>query len=87
MYTLMRFIDILFDLYSFIIIVRTLLPWLGVSNYHPVMRFLIQITEPVLAPLRRYIPPMGGLDFTPMAALLAIWLFEQVLQLLVMALF
>jgi len=83
----MRFIDILFDLYSFIIIVRTLLPWLGVSNYHPAMRFLIQITEPVLAPLRRYIPPMGGLDFTPMAALLAIWLFEQVLQLLVMALF
>lgn len=87
MYTLMRFIDILFDLYSFIIIVRTLLPWLGVSNYHPVMCFLIQITEPVLAPLRRYIPPMAGLDFTPMAALLAIWLFEQVLQLLVMALF
>lgn len=87
MYTLMRFIDILFDLYSFTIIVRTLLPWLGVNNYHPVMRFLIQITEPVLAPLRRYIPPMGGLDFTPMVALLAIWLVEQILQLLIMALF
>ncbi|HEY73341.1 MAG: YggT family protein [Chloroflexi bacterium] len=87
MYTLMRFIDILFDLYSFAIIIRSLLPWLGVSRYHPAMSFLIQITEPVLAPLRRYIPPMSGLDFTPMVALLVIWLVEQVLQLLILALF
>lgn len=87
MYTLMRFIDILFDLYSFAIIIRSLLPWLGVSHYHPAMSFLIQITEPVLAPLRRYIPPMSGLDFTPMVALLVIWLVEQVLQLLILALF
>ena len=86
MYTLLRFIDILFDFYSFAIIVRSLLPWLGVGNYHLVMQFLIQITEPVLAPLRRYIPPMCGLDLTPMAALLVIWLVEQVLQLLIMAL-
>ncbi|MEA3341497.1 MAG: YggT family protein [Chloroflexota bacterium] len=87
MHILLRFVDIVFDLYSFAIIVRTLLPWLGVSRYHPAMSFLIQITEPVLAPLRRYIPPMGGLDFTPMAALLVIWVIEQVLQLLILALF
>ena len=87
MHTLLRLVDIIFDLYSFAIIVRALLPWLGVSNYHPVMQFLIQITEPLLSPLRRYIPPMSGLDFTPMAALFIVWLAGQILQLFILSLF
>jgi len=87
MHTLLRLIGLVFDFYSFAIIIRTLLPWLGVSCYHPVMQFLIQITEPVLSPLRRYVPPMGGLDFTPMVALLFVWLVEQILQLLILSLF
>jgi YggT family protein len=57
-----------------------------ISYYHPVARFLIQITEPVLAPLRRYIPPVGGLDFTPMVALLILWFVEQLLRTLLLAL-
>ena len=51
------------------------------------MRFLIRVTEPVLAPLRRYIPPMGGLDFTPMVALILLWIVEQLLRMLIVALF
>ncbi|RLC60684.1 MAG: YggT family protein [Chloroflexi bacterium] len=77
----------MFTLYSFAIIGRALLSWFGTSYYHPVARFLIQITEPVLAPLRRYIPLMGGLDFTPMVALLILWIIEQMLQLLILSLF
>lgn len=84
---LLRLINFLFTLYSLAFIARALLPWLRVSHYHPVMRFLIQVTEPVLAPLRRYIRPMGGLDFTPMVALLILWVLEQVLQLLIVAVF
>lgn len=84
---LLRLINFLFTLYSLAIIARALLPWFRVSYYHPVMRFLIQVTEPVLAPLRRYIRPMGGLDFTPMVALLILWVLEQVLQLLIVAVF
>lgn len=66
----------IFRLYSIAIIARALLPWLRVDYYHPVMRFLIRVTEPLLAPLRRYIQPMGGLDFTPMVALLILWIAE-----------
>jgi YggT family protein len=84
---LLRLINLLFALYSFAIIARALLPWFRVSYYHPVMRFLIQITEPILAPLRRYIPPMGGLDFTPMAALIILWIVEQLLRTLIVMLF
>lgn len=73
-------LKLLFSTYSFAIIIRSFLPWLGVSHYHPVMRFLIDITEPLLAPIRRYVPPVGGLDFSPMVALLLVWAVEQVIR-------
>lgn len=71
---LLVLIDWLFTLYSIAIIARALLPWFRVDPYHPVMHFLVQITEPLLALLRRYIRPAGGLDFTPMVALLILWI-------------
>jgi YggT family protein len=73
-------IDWLFTLYSVAIIVRALLPWFRVDPYHPVMRFLIQITEPLLALLRRYIRPAGGFDFTPMVALLILWIARLIIM-------
>ena len=76
---LMGIINLLFTVYSFAIILRSLLPWLGVDMFHPVMRFLVTITEPLLAPLRRHIRPVGGLDFTPMVALIILWLVERLL--------
>ena len=84
---LLRLINLLFTIYSVAIIARSLLPWFRISYYHPVMRFLIQITEPILAPLRRYIRPVGGLDFTPMVAMLLLWFVEQLLRVLILALF
>jgi len=84
---LLRVINVLFTVYSLAIIARSLLPWLRIDTYHPVMRFLIRITEPVLAPLRRYIPPIGGLDLSPMVALLLLGFVEQLLRALIVALF
>lgn len=78
---------LVFALYSFAFIARALLSWFRTSYYHPVAHFLIQITEPLLAPLRRYIPPAGGMDFTPMVALLILWLVEQLLRTLIVVLF
>jgi YggT family protein len=76
----LRLLNIAFTLYEFAIIARALLPWFRVSPYHPVMRFLIQITEPLLAPIRRNLPAVGGLDFSPMVALLILWAVEMLLQ-------
>jgi len=84
---LLRLINVIFTVYSLAFIARALLPWFRVSYYHPVMRFLVQITEPLLSPLRRYIRPVGGLDFTPMVALLLLWFVEQLLQVLILAVF
>ena len=83
---LLRLINLVFTLYTLAFIARAFLSWMRISYYHPVARFLIQITEPVLAPLRRYIPPVGGMDFTPMVALLILWFVEQLLRTLLLAL-
>jgi YggT family protein len=65
-----------FGLYEAAIFARALLPWFRVSPFHPVMRFLIQITEPLLAPIRRNLPAIGGFDFSLMVALLILWAAE-----------
>lgn len=84
--TLVILIDWAFRLYSVAIVLRALLPWVGVSHFHPVMRFLIQITEPVMAPLRRFVRPVNGLDFTPMIALIIVYVIRLVLLNLLQAL-
>jgi YggT family protein len=82
---LLRILNIAFTLYSFAIIARSLLPWFRVDPYHPVVQFLIQITEPLLRPIRRSIPLIGGLDFSPMVALLILWFIEQLLRTLLVS--
>ena len=79
-------VDWLFLLYSIAIIARVLLPRFNVSSYHPVMRFLIQITEPLLAPLRRHIRPIGMWDITPMIALVILWVVELIIEQILMLL-
>ncbi|MFL7791087.1 MAG: YggT family protein [Anaerolineae bacterium] len=90
MSVLLLLTDWVFFLYSLAIIIRSLLPLFRVSPYHPAMRFLIQITEPILAPLRRHIRPIGIWDITPMIALLIIWvanlIVKQIIQTLAMLL-
>ncbi len=57
-------------LFTWAIVARVILSWFSSSSsYNPVSEFLTRITEPVLAPLRRYVPRMGMLDLTPFIAI------------------
>ncbi|MFP6817208.1 MAG: YggT family protein [Pseudomonadales bacterium] len=53
--------------------------FLAQGSYHPVLGMLQQLTEPVLAPARKLLPPMGGLDFSPILIFLLIGVIEQLL--------
>ncbi|MGD1994082.1 MAG: YggT family protein [Anaerolineae bacterium] len=79
LYPLYQLIRILFTLYTLVLIARSLLPLLGVSYDHPAMRFIWDITEPLLAPIRRRLPRTGPIDFSPMVLILILWLIEQIL--------
>ena len=69
---LAKLINIVFTAYTWIIIGRAVISWVNADPYNPIVRFLIQATEPVLEKIRRYIPPMGGLDLSPMILIFAV---------------
>lgn len=61
------------------ILVRIVLSWIRVPLPHAVERWLFDVTEPILGPIRRALPLMGGLDFSPFIALILIGLVRQIL--------
>jgi YggT family protein len=69
---LINFVNILAQVLVAAIIIRSLLSWFSVGGSQPVFRLLVEITEPVLAPIRRLIPGAGTIDFSPLIALLLI---------------
>ncbi len=73
------FVNLFFYLLSLAILARVLLSWVSVSPYHPAVELLYQITEPILAPLRRVIPPVGMMDISPIIAMFLLRIIGQVL--------
>ena len=52
------------------VFIRVILSWISPGGYHPAVRLLISLTEPVMAPARRLIPAIGGLDLSPIIVFL-----------------
>ncbi|MGD8416659.1 MAG: YggT family protein [Pseudomonadales bacterium] len=61
------------------ILIVIIASFIAPGSYHPALTLLQQITEPLLAPARRLIPPMGGLDFSPILVFLLIGVIERIL--------
>jgi YggT family protein len=74
------FISILGNVLSFAIIIRALMSWFVPMGGGGLMRVLMDITEPVLAPIRRILPPIGGIDLSPLLALIAIQVVTALLS-------
>lgn len=66
----------LLGLYSLAIFIRIILSWATVGYRNRIMRFLINITEPLLSLLRRHVPPVGAFDISPIVAFVIIWLLQ-----------
>lgn len=56
-------ISTFFDLYIMVVLLRVWLQWARADFYNPFSQFVVKATQPVVAPLRRFIPSLGGLDF------------------------
>ena len=71
-------IFLLLDIYKWVIIAAALVTWVSPDPRNPIVVILRQITEPVLAPARRLLPPWktGGLDFSPLIVIFAIQMVE-----------
>jgi YggT family protein len=86
MIPLLLFIDYLINLYVWVIIASVIVSWLIAFNivnpYNPFVRSVWQalgaLTEPLLRPIRRYMPDLGGLDISPIVLLLACYFLRSV---------
>ena len=76
----MFFVSTLIYILNFAIIIRALMSWFNPSMENPIVRFVIEITEPVLAPLRRIVPRIGMIDITPIVAILLMQAILNVLD-------
>lgn len=73
--------------YSWVIIIEVIISWLVVFNVininnpkaQNLMRMIKKLTEPVYSRIRKYIPPIGGLDLAPLIVLLAIWVLQTLI--------
>ena len=65
---------LIYALYAFLIVlfVRVAFSWVSPYPTNAVSRFTFRVTEPVLAPVRRYLPPMSGLDLSPLVVSMAV---------------
>lgn len=66
--------------YIFIILIQVVISWINPGAYNPVTTLLYQLSEPVLKPVKRLLPPAGGFDFSPLVVLIG---FQLLIILLV----
>ncbi|BAU22464.1 hypothetical protein THC_0057 [Caldimicrobium thiodismutans] len=76
---LLQVVDLLLTIYVWLIIARAILSWVNPSPYHPVVRFLYKATEPVLRPIRRILPPIYGLDLSPILVIFLIYFIKELI--------
>ena len=73
-------LDIILDIYKWIIIIAAVISWVNPDPYNPVVRFLYAITEPALRPIRRIIGfRLGPVDISPIIVILAIIFIQRFL--------
>jgi YggT family protein len=71
-----------FNVFLFAIVIQVVISWINPGSYNPVNTLLHSITAPVLGPIQRLIPPVSGMDLSPLVALIGL----QVLKMLVLPL-
>ncbi len=74
-----NFVLLFVRIFSYAIIGRVIMSWIDQPGAMRVTIILREITEPVLGPLRRILPNMGGLDFTPIVAMLLLQALESLI--------
>jgi YggT family protein len=73
------FISILATVLTLAVFIRALMSWIMPNDSTGLTRVLLDVTEPVLRPIRRILPPVSGIDFSPIVAMIAIQVVSNIL--------
>lgn len=84
---LIDLVNMAFTVLVWLIIARCILSFVRHNPYQPVIKFIYDVTEPIMAPFRKLIPPTGGIDFSPIIAVLALSFLQKIIIELLYAIF
>ena len=79
-WSVLGIIGLLVNIYFFALLAMIILSWIAGGSSNPAVALLYQITEPVMAPFRKLLPPMGGLDFSPILLFILINVLQIALR-------
>ena len=72
-------LNLLFTVLSLAVIARALISWFDPAFRYPISQMLVDLTEPIIAPIRRVVPPLGGMiDVSPIIALILLQVISRV---------
>ncbi|NLX18995.1 MAG: YggT family protein [Desulfobulbus sp.] len=74
-----KLLNFVLGAYIWVVIARAVITWVNADPYNPIVRFLRQVTDPLLVRIRRVVPVMGGLDLSPMILILIIIFLQSFL--------
>ena len=73
-------LSLFLEIYTWILIARVLMSWFNPNPYNPLVQFVLRLTEPVLAPIRRVLPSMGGLDLSPIVVFVVLMFVKRLIH-------
>tara|TARA_B100001093_G_scaffold256145_1_gene244963 strand:- start:431 stop:682 length:252 start_codon:yes stop_codon:yes gene_type:complete len=77
--TLTQLLDALLGAYSLILLGKAIVSWFPVNTYNPIVRLLDRLTEPVLTPVRKKVPPVAGMDLSIVLVLVVISILRNMI--------
>ena len=73
-FSIAELVELAIYVFLFSILIQVIMSWINPGSYNPVLGVLYSLNEPLLAPARRIVPPIGGLDLSPIAVMVALQL-------------
>ena len=70
---LIKLVMLSVNIFAYAILIRVVLSWISPGQYNPATAIIGTLTDPVLRPFQRLIPPLGGIDLTPMFAMISLF--------------
>lgn len=81
LYALLKLVLMLLGLYTFTLFIQAVMSWVGPGGYNPASALLFSLNEPLLRPVRNLLPPVGGLDLSPLVVILGLQVLARLISL------
>lgn len=76
LYSVARLAEALLTILYWLVMVRALISWVNPDPFNPIVQFLYKTTDPILAPIRKFMPTLGPVDLSPIIAFFVLYFLK-----------